>query len=332
DNMEKALAIFSRLRTRAAKGKVDTACDDKNIELTLGRHLQIMGGADNLDRALAIFTRLRTQAAKGLPNTPCDDKEIELALGRLLQIMGGTANLERALTIFTRLRTRAAKGRENSPCDDMEIELAFGHHLQIMGGKDRLKQALAIFTRLRSRAAKGQVDTPCDDKGIELSLGSCFLKMEMWQSFDELHFEKRLFQGFEPQLLLSLRSFNELLGVMTITPEHLTPEHLTPEHLTPEHLTLLGKALGHAALAAEASGGTNASCLSQLAHCFRLLSFWPIAILQALEIQPQEPEEFKTRAKSLFAKAYKIEPGRQLLHPNQPWRETERAFRARLVQ
>ena len=33
--------------------------NDKDIELTLGRHLQLMGGADNLEKALAIFTRLR---------------------------------------------------------------------------------------------------------------------------------------------------------------------------------------------------------------------------------------------------------------------------------
>ncbi|WP_230459992.1 hypothetical protein, partial [Sansalvadorimonas verongulae] len=65
-------------------------------ELTLGRHLQLMGGADNLKTAWGIFTRQRTRAAGGVANTPCDDKEIELALGRLLQAMEGTDNLKAA--------------------------------------------------------------------------------------------------------------------------------------------------------------------------------------------------------------------------------------------
>ncbi|WP_196220890.1 hypothetical protein, partial [Sansalvadorimonas verongulae] len=81
---------------------------DKDIELALGRHHQLMGGMENLKTALNIFTRLRTRAAKGQVNTPCDDKEIELALGRLLKSMGGTNNLRVALDIFIRLRTRAA--------------------------------------------------------------------------------------------------------------------------------------------------------------------------------------------------------------------------------
>ena len=68
---------------------MNTPCNDKDIELTLGRHFQLMGGMDNLEQALAIFTRLRTLAAGGRANTPCNDKEIELALGRHLQLMGG---------------------------------------------------------------------------------------------------------------------------------------------------------------------------------------------------------------------------------------------------
>ena len=46
DNMEKALAIYTRLRTWHAGGRINTPCNDKDIELTLGRHLQLMGGAD----------------------------------------------------------------------------------------------------------------------------------------------------------------------------------------------------------------------------------------------------------------------------------------------
>ncbi|MTI11723.1 hypothetical protein E1189_01250, partial [Sansalvadorimonas verongulae] len=78
DNLKAALDIYTRLRTRAAGGKANTPCENKDIELTLGRHLQIMGGTDNLKAAWDIFTQLRTRAAGGVANTPCDDKEIEL--------------------------------------------------------------------------------------------------------------------------------------------------------------------------------------------------------------------------------------------------------------
>ncbi|WP_196220915.1 hypothetical protein, partial [Sansalvadorimonas verongulae] len=74
DNLKTALDIFVWLRTRAAGGQPDTPCHDKEIELALGRHLQIMGGTDNLRAALDIFTQLRTRAAAGQANTPCDDK------------------------------------------------------------------------------------------------------------------------------------------------------------------------------------------------------------------------------------------------------------------
>ncbi|WP_196220966.1 hypothetical protein, partial [Sansalvadorimonas verongulae] len=62
------------------------------IELTLGRHLQVMGGRDNLRAAWDIYTRLRTRAAGGVANTPSEDRDIELALGSLLQVMGGPDN------------------------------------------------------------------------------------------------------------------------------------------------------------------------------------------------------------------------------------------------
>ncbi|WP_196220866.1 hypothetical protein, partial [Sansalvadorimonas verongulae] len=65
DNLKTALAIYTRLRTRAAGGKANTPCENKDIELTLGRYLQTMGGRDNLKMALDIYTRLRTRAAGG---------------------------------------------------------------------------------------------------------------------------------------------------------------------------------------------------------------------------------------------------------------------------
>ncbi|WP_196220781.1 hypothetical protein, partial [Sansalvadorimonas verongulae] len=75
DNLQTAMDIFVRLRTQAAGGHANTPCDDKEIELALGRHLQLMGGTDNLKMAVDIFTRLRTQAAGGQVNTPCGDKD-----------------------------------------------------------------------------------------------------------------------------------------------------------------------------------------------------------------------------------------------------------------
>ncbi|WP_196220960.1 PTS transporter subunit EIIB, partial [Sansalvadorimonas verongulae] len=36
-NLKTALNIFTRLRTRAAGGKANTPCENKDIELTLGR-------------------------------------------------------------------------------------------------------------------------------------------------------------------------------------------------------------------------------------------------------------------------------------------------------
>ncbi|WP_196221129.1 hypothetical protein, partial [Sansalvadorimonas verongulae] len=65
DNLKAALGIYTQLRTRAARGKVNTPCEDKTIELALGRHLQLIGGTDNLKAALDIFIQLRTRAAGG---------------------------------------------------------------------------------------------------------------------------------------------------------------------------------------------------------------------------------------------------------------------------
>ncbi|WP_196221084.1 hypothetical protein, partial [Sansalvadorimonas verongulae] len=80
DNLQTALDIFVRLRTCAAGGQPDTPCNDKEIEVALGRHLQTMGSTANLGVARDIFTRLRTRAAGGQVNTPCGDKDIELGL------------------------------------------------------------------------------------------------------------------------------------------------------------------------------------------------------------------------------------------------------------
>ncbi|WP_196220910.1 hypothetical protein, partial [Sansalvadorimonas verongulae] len=63
-------------------------CDDKEIELAIGRYFQIMGGTDNLKTALEIFTRLRIRAAGGHPNTPCDDKDIELTWPDISRLWG----------------------------------------------------------------------------------------------------------------------------------------------------------------------------------------------------------------------------------------------------
>ncbi|WP_196220774.1 hypothetical protein, partial [Sansalvadorimonas verongulae] len=55
----------------------------KDIELTLGRHFWIMGGADNQRKSLEIYTRLRTRATGGQANILSDDKDIELGLASI---------------------------------------------------------------------------------------------------------------------------------------------------------------------------------------------------------------------------------------------------------
>ncbi|MTI11719.1 hypothetical protein, partial [Sansalvadorimonas verongulae] len=76
----------------------------------------------------------------------------------------------------------------------------------------------------------------------------------------------------------------------------------------PQHSILMGKAFNWAALAVEGSGGINTSCLSQLAHCFRLLSVWPKPSLQALDIEEKKEQEFKLQSDSLFDLANDLEP------------------------
>ena len=50
--LREALHILKRLRRRAANNRDDTPCHDREIELALGRHLEIMGGNDNLQACL----------------------------------------------------------------------------------------------------------------------------------------------------------------------------------------------------------------------------------------------------------------------------------------
>ena len=86
----------------------------------------------------------------------------------------------------------------------------------------------------------------------------------------------------------------------------------------------------HASLAVENSGGTNASCISQLAHCFRLLSCCPKSMLKNLGIDQNEPQEFSTIESSLFQAAYDLEPHRRELEKDEPWRQKERQLLDRI--
>jgi len=315
DNLEQALAIFTQLRTWHAGGRVNTPCDDTKVELALGRHFQLMRGAGNMDKALAIYTRLRTCRTGGRMNTPCDDKEIELALGRHFQLMGGARNMAKALGIFTWLRAQAAGGQDNTPCDDKDIELALGAVFEIMPGPDNLGKARAIFTRLRTRAAGGRANTPCNDKEIELALATLFIEGENWPEFDALQLEVRHFPGFEPHLSLSVRYFSELLK--------------TPG-ISPGQSRLLGQAIRSAVLAMKESGFMNASCISQLAHCIRLLSCWPDAQLSKRGMHSKDVKSLSLAAKFLFDTADMIAPCRQQREKDQHWRIKERELLALL--
>ncbi|WP_230460186.1 hypothetical protein, partial [Sansalvadorimonas verongulae] len=67
-----------------------------------------------------------------------------------------------------------------------------------------------------------------------------------------------------------------------------------------------------------------ASCLSQLAHCFRLLSAWPKPMLNTLDIEEDKKHEFKDQASSLFELANDLEPYRKALKKDESWRKRER--------
>jgi len=185
-----------------------------------------------------------------------------------------------------------------------------------MGGEANLDKALAIFTRLRTRSARGRMNTPCNDKSIEVALASLLIDKKMWQQFDELRLEARLFPGFEPHLCLSIRYFRELLGTLNISALNMASEHSR----------LLGRAIKFAARAVENGGLMNASCISQLAHCLRLLSCWPELLLQHRGIQPNHVRKLAAAAKFLFDTADQIAPSRQRLEKDQSWRTRERAL------
>ncbi|WP_196220916.1 hypothetical protein, partial [Sansalvadorimonas verongulae] len=71
-----------------ARGQANTPCEDKEVELALGRHLQVMGGTADLRTARDIFIQLRTWAAGGQVNIPCGNKTIELGLASVFVDMG----------------------------------------------------------------------------------------------------------------------------------------------------------------------------------------------------------------------------------------------------
>jgi len=193
--------------------------------------------------------------------------------------------------------------------------LGLGRLLHLMGGKDNLEKALAIYTQLRTRTAGGRAHSPCHDKDIELSWASLLIDRQMWPQFDELRLETRLFPGFEPHLCLSIRYFSELLATLNISPGHSR---------------LLGQAIKSAVLAIETSGIMNASCISQLAHCIRLLSCWPDVLLQKRGIQHKQVRRFSAAANFLFDMADQIAPSRQREEKDQRWRARERALLALL--
>ncbi|MTI12667.1 hypothetical protein E1189_06455 [Sansalvadorimonas verongulae] len=104
------------------------------------------------------------------------------------------------------------------------------------------------------------------------------------------------------------------------------------EDILPAHTILLGKALNWAALAVEGSGGINASCLSQLAHCYRLLSVWPKLKLQSLGIEENKEYEFKQQSELLFDLASDLEPHRQEQKKDEFWRLRERQLLAHMAE
>jgi len=74
----------------------------------------------------------------------------------------------------------------------------------------------------------------------------------------------------------------------------------------------------------------NASCMSQLAHCMRLLSCWPDALLSKRGIQHKDVRGLITAAKFLFDTADGIAPSRQQQEKDQRWRAREQELRALL--
>ena len=85
-------------------------------------------------------------------------------------------------------------------------------------------------------------------------------------------------------------------------------------------------------IAMEKSGFVNASCLSQLAHCIRVLSCWPDVLLQERGIQRQDVRRLNSAAKFLFNTAERIAPCRQRMEKDQRWRAQEQELLATLLR
>ena len=76
----------------------------------------------------------------------------------------------------------------------------------------------------------------------------------------------------------------------------------------------------------------NASCISQLAHCIRLLSCWPDVLLNKRGIQHKAVRGLSATAKFLFDTADKIAPCRQQMEKDQRWRAREQELLALLCE
>ena len=166
---QEALVILTQIRQQLA-GKPDTACEHQDLEMTLARHLQKMGGARHLHSAFNILTALRREKAGNRPNTACADRKIEMALAVLLEDMGGT-NMQKAHTIWSTLQEQASANTEGSCEYDREIALGLAICLNKMAEPERKKEGLVLLTSMRQRAAGNKANTPCDDKDIELAFG-----------------------------------------------------------------------------------------------------------------------------------------------------------------
>ena len=307
-----ALALLTAMRRRAAGNKANTPCDDRDIELVRGIVLQEMGGLHNREQALAVFTRLRRRAAAGRPDTPCADKAIEQALSRYWQTEGGRDSQQKSLAILTEIRKKAAGNRVGTPCDDKDIELALGILRIQMGGEENLKQALAIFTRLRTLCGSKDPHQPCDNKDIEFPLAGCLTQLHDWPAFDRWNRERPLLQGtHELELIQSIRYFTEFL---------------IEDHGTKPRPELLDRALRHARVAVEKSGGLYSANLSQLGHCYRVLAdspYQPDIDIVGLKVARQEAIQC---AQDCFDKALQIAPQRADRSKDQLWRQWQRAW------
>ena len=244
---QEALTIFKKLRTDRS-GHEGAPCNDKDIELTLGRQYLLM---ERYQEALTIFIKLRTDRS-GHEGTPCNDKEIELALGRLYQNMG---RYQEALTISIKLRTDLS-GYEGTPCNDKDIELTLGRQYQLM---ERYQEALTIFIKLRTERS-GHEGIPCNDKEIELALATIHINLMNWRQFDQMQLDDQGFAGPEVDLCISIRYFSECIY----------------SGQDKEISGLLTKAIEHACNAIEKSQYLDASSFSQLGHCLRIAALLPV--------------------------------------------------------